>query len=155
MTTVTLTAPIPTRTTTAVSTTSASPAPETGAVAGVPRLLLRLEGAALLALTAWAYGHFAFAGWGLFAALFLVPDAAFLAYLAGPRIGAIAYNATHSLIGPALLGALALMLGAPTLGAIALVWAAHVGFDRMMGYGLKYASAFGATHLGRIGAGSK
>jgi hypothetical protein len=31
---------------------------------------------------------------------------------------------------------------------IALIWTAHIGFDRMMGYGLKYATAFGATHLG-------
>jgi hypothetical protein len=137
---------------TTTTTASSIGSNETGAVAGVPRLLLRLEGAALLALTAWAYGHFALAGWGLFAALFLVPDAAFLAYLAGPRSGAIAYNATHSLIGPALLGAMGVLLGAPTLLAIALVWTAHVGFDRMMGYGLKYGTAFGATHLGRVGA---
>ncbi len=124
---------------------------ESGAVRGGPRAILRLEGAALLALSAWAYGHFALGGWGLFAALFLVPDVAFAAYLAGPKVGAAAYNATHSLVGPALLGAIAIGLAAPTLGAIALVWAAHVGFDRMMGYGLKYASAFGATHLGAIG----
>jgi hypothetical protein len=38
-----------------------------------------------------------------------------------------------------------------TLLAIAAVWAAHIGFDRMLGYGLKYSSAFGDTHLGRIG----
>jgi hypothetical protein len=34
---------------------------------------------------------------------------------------------------------------------IALIWLAHVGFDRALGYGLKYATAFGDTHLGRIG----
>jgi Domain of unknown function (DUF4260) len=28
---------------------------------------------------------------------------------------------------------------------------AHIGFDRMLGYGLKYASGFGDTHLSRIG----
>ncbi len=32
-----------------------------------------------------------------------------------------------------------------------LVWVAHIGLDRMLGYGLKYASAFSHTHLGRIG----
>jgi hypothetical protein len=34
---------------------------------------------------------------------------------------------------------------------IAAIWAAHIGFDRMLGYGLKYSSSFNDTHLGRIG----
>ena len=33
----------------------------------------------------------------------------------------------------------------------ALIWAAHIGFDRALGYGLKYPTSFGETHLGRIG----
>lgn len=132
-----------------VSPATPSSADPTG-VTGGPRALLRLEGAAVLALAAAAYGHFG-AGWGLFAACFLVPDLAFLGYLAGPRVGAAAYNATHSYVGAALLGALGVALSAPLAISLALVWTAHVGFDRMMGYGLKYASAFGHTHLGRIG----
>jgi hypothetical protein len=28
---------------------------------------------------------------------------------------------------------------------------AHIGFDRALGFGLKYASGFGDSHLGRIG----
>lgn len=134
---------------------AAAAAPRTtGAVEGAPRTLLRLEGAALMVLALLAYGHLALAGWGFFAALFLAPDLAFFGYLAGPRVGAAAYNATHSTLGAAVLGTLAAFLAQPTLGAIALVWAAHVGFDRMMGYGLKYGSAFGHTHLGRIGKGA-
>lgn len=132
--------------------TSASTAAPAG-VTGGPRVLLRLEGAAVLALAAAAYGHLGAAGWGVFAACFLAPDLAFLGYLAGPRVGAAAYNATHSYLGAALLGATGVALGAPTAIALALIWTAHVGFDRMMGYGLKYASAFGHTHLGRLGHG--
>jgi hypothetical protein len=41
--------------------------------------------------------------------------------------------------------------GGPLAEHIALIWLAHVGVDRALGYGLKYASAFGDTHLGRIG----
>ena len=37
------------------------------------------------------------------------------------------------------------------MGGLALIWAAHIGFDRALGYGLKYPSGFGDTHLGRIG----
>jgi hypothetical protein len=38
-----------------------------------------------------------------------------------------------------------------TILLIAMIWLAHIGFDRALGYGLKYASGFGFTHLGRIG----
>ncbi|MDU3890869.1 MAG: DUF4260 family protein [Serratia liquefaciens] len=33
----------------------------------------------------------------------------------------------------------------------ALIWGAHIGFDRALGYGLKYASGFADTHLGGLG----
>lgn len=39
----------------------------------------------------------------------------------------------------------------PLILSIAMIWLAHIGFDRALGYGLKYASGFGFTHLGRIG----
>jgi len=125
--------------------------PFPGGAAGAPRVLLRLEGALVLVLATLAYAHLGLAGWGLFAACFLAPDLAFLGYLAGPRLGAIAYNTTHSTLGYAGLAALGVVLGAPTLLALALIGVAHVGFDRMLGYGLKYGSAFGHTHLGVVG----
>jgi hypothetical protein len=138
MTTTTLETTIPTTTT----------APFPGGVRGTPNVLLRLEGAALLALATLAYAQLG-AGFGVYAALFLVPDLAFIGYLAGPRIGAIAYNATHALVGPTALFALSYAM--PALLPYALIWAAHVGFDRMLGYGLKYDTAFGHTHLGEVG----
>jgi hypothetical protein len=120
-----------------------------GVVSGHVRNVLRLEGLAVLAVSAVAYqavsGH-----WGLFAALFLGPDLAFLAYLAGPRAGAFAYNLTHSLIGPLTLLGLGLA-AAPAVTPFALIWIAHIGFDRCLGYGLKFVTGFGDTHLGRVG----
>lgn len=111
-------------------------------------LLLRLEGLALflasLAAMAWL-GE----GWGLFLALWLVPDLSMLGYLAGPRWGARAYNAAHMTPGPLLLGCLALRW--PELLVPALAWASHVGGDRALGYGLKSPTGFRDTHLGRIG----
>ena len=32
--------------------------------------------------------------------------------------------------------------------AIGLIWLAHIGFDRLIGYGLKYETGFRHTHLG-------
>lgn len=89
-----------------------------------------------------------------FAALFLAPDVAFLGYLAGPRVGAAAYNTTHSTLGPLALAAIG-VLYAPDAMPLALIWLAHIGFDRALGYGLKYGSAFADTHLGRVGRRNK
>src|SRR5690606_20505917 len=128
---------------------AAAPAP--AGVRGGPRALLRLEGAALLLGALALYVHLG-GGLGLFAALFLVPDLSMLGYLLGPRAGAGFYNAGHSTLGPALLAAGALSLGAPAWALLAgLIWAAHIGFDRMFGYGLKYGRGFAATHLGELG----
>jgi hypothetical protein len=33
---------------------------------------------------------------------------------------------------------------------LALIWSAHIGIDRLLGYGLKYPTAFKETHLGRV-----
>lgn len=119
-----------------------------GSATGGVRQLLRLEGLGVLVAAAVLYAQHG-AGWGIFAATFLLPDLALLAFLAGARIGALAYNATHSYVGPLLAAAASHYTGLPL--TVSLVWAAHVGFDRALGYGLKYAKGFGFTHLGRIG----
>jgi len=123
---------------------------EGGASGGV-RGILRLEGLALFAAAIFFYVQAA-ASWKLFALLFLVPDLSFAFYLFGPRIGAAAYNTMHSTIGPVSLALFALVArpDMPLLIPIALIWFAHVGFDRALGYGLKYASGFSDTHLGAI-----
>lgn len=120
------------------------------------RFLLRAEGAALFsgALVAFAALDIS---WWMFVALFLAPDIAFVFYLFGSREGAIAYNIMHSTIGPIVLGAIGWWMSLDILGMIlagcAVIWIAHVGFDRMLGYGLKYTSSFHDTHLGKIGRG--
>jgi hypothetical protein len=120
-----------------------------GANGGV-RKLLRTEGLALLIVAAWAFSRVS-GDWRLFLALFLVPDASFAFYLFGPRVGAIAYNAMHATLGPLLLAGASLALQQPVALPVALIWLAHIGLDRALGYGLKYTSSFGDTHLGRIG----
>ena len=119
-----------------------------GFVAGGPRVLLRLEAlAALGGVAAWYQAQGA--GWLVFGILFLAPDLSMLGYLAGRRIGAVCYNAAHSYLGP--IGLIAAAQVEPQLLPFGLIWAAHVAFDRALGYGLKYGTAFGDTHLGRVG----
>jgi Domain of unknown function (DUF4260) len=79
--------------------------------------------------------------------LFLVPDLSMLGYLSGPQTGAVTYNLFHTYVLPGLLAALGLLTGSTLLVSLALVWFAHIGFDRMVGYGLKYPTGFFDTHL--------
>ncbi len=125
-----------------------------GYARGAPRLLLRAEGLAV-ALAAIAAFSQSGASWRLFAALILAPDLAMLFYLGGPRIGAAAYNAVHTYVGPIALFGAAAAAGAPAAMAAALVWSAHIGVDRALGFGLKYGEGFGFTHLGRVGRQAK
>lgn len=88
--------------------------------------------------------------WWLFGLLLLAPDVSMLGYLAGRGVGAAVYNVFHSYPLPAVLGGFGLLAGAPLAVAVALVWFAHIGMDRMLGYGLKYGTGFKDTHLGRV-----
>ena len=117
--------------------------------AGV-RAILRLEGAAALAAAVALYAHAGFS-WPLFALLILAPDLAMLAYLIGPRAGAAAYNLVHTYALALPLALAGFWLASPIAAALGLIWIAHIGMDRMLGYGLKYRSGFSDTHLGRIG----
>jgi hypothetical protein len=120
-----------------------------GSVTGNIRLL-RLEGVAAFAAAVVFYAQAGFS-WPAFALFFLAPDLAMLASLAGPRASAIAYNLAHTYVLAAALTFAGFFGGVPALAAAGLIWIAHIGFDRALGYGLKYSSAFGDTHLGRIG----
>ena len=125
-----------------------------GAAEGGVRGLLRLEGLGLLSGAVALYWRSG-GDWKLFAILFLSPDLSFLFYLAGARLGALAYNAAHSTLGPLALAVFGFALHQPLALSVALIWFAHVGFDRALGYGLKYARGFGFTHLGKIGRNAK
>ena len=122
---------------------------ELGFVQGGVRGLLRLESLAVLALSLFGFA-FLHANWWMFAALFFLPDLTFAGYWAGPRAGAIAYNALHSYLGPTLLCFTAVAAHRSSVLPIALIWTAHIAFARALGYGLKYSSAFGDTHLGQL-----
>jgi hypothetical protein len=111
--------------------------------------MLRAEGLFELLVALALYAHIS-GSWMTFAIFFLAPDVALLAYAVNARLGAAAYNVTHSYVGPAFT-ALAGLTFAPAALAFAVIWAAHIGFDRALGYGLKSREGFGQTHLGLVG----
>jgi hypothetical protein len=119
------------------------------AAARLPGLLLRLEGAVVLAGSLALYFDEGF-GWLALVVLALAPDLAMLGYAAGPRAGAIAYDVAHTEALPVALGVVGLLSGDSLPVQLALIWLAHIGADRLLGYGLKYPTAFGDTHLQRV-----
>lgn len=121
-----------------------------GGTTGAVRLVLRLEGFMVLLICVTLYQRLP-GSWETFALCFLLPDLSFAGYLLGPKVGAITYNSAHSYAGPLLCAGAGLGTGAHIWLLAALIWSAHVGFDRALGYGLKYSEGFGFTHLGRIG----
>jgi hypothetical protein len=116
-----------------------------GVVLGVPRVLVRTENLAIMVAAVIAYGGLG-ANWWLFALLFLVPDIFMIGYLRGPRLGAAIYNAGHWYGLPVALAASGFFAHSTT-ASIGLIWAAHIGFDRALGFGLKYPDSFKASHL--------
>ena len=121
-----------------------------GSVAGAVRVWLRIEGVAALVAGVALYLHEG--GQVLWLVpLLLAVDVSMAGYLAGPRLGAISYNLAHNwATGLAVLGS-GVALGSMPLLLAGAVLVAHVGFDRLAGYGLKYPTAFRDTHLGRLG----
>jgi Domain of unknown function (DUF4260) len=110
--------------------------------------ILRLEGLGYLILACALYQYLNFS-WAQFALYFLVPDLAILVYVfTNARAGMIAYNLTHSSIGASIAGLLGILLHQTLFMQISLIWFAHIGLDRALGYGLKYPMGFRVTHLG-------
>ena len=112
-------------------------------------ILLRLEGlgyAVAALLIYWQQGF----SWWMFAAFILMPDLSMLGYLAGVRVGAICYNIVHATPLPWALFMFAYFTNNTVVLSIALIWFAHIGIDRALGYGLKYTTGFKDTHLGSL-----
>jgi len=126
----------------------------TGSVTGAPKALLRLEGLFVLIAACAAYARTG-GDWWLFAILFLAPDLSMLGYLAGRKAGAFFYNLGHWYALPFVAVAWGIFGHNALALDIGLIWTAHIGFDRALGYGLKYADSFGATHLGLKGKAAK
>ncbi|KKK38168.1 hypothetical protein WQ57_10195 [Mesobacillus campisalis] len=111
--------------------------------------LLHAEGMAVLALCVYLYVFFQFS-WVLFLVLLFLPDLSMVGYAFNPKTGARVYNLFHTYTIPVILVILGIFLSNSTIISISLIWTAHIGMDRMLGYGLKYPTHFKDTHLNRV-----
>ena len=121
-----------------------------GTVSGGPRWWLRLDG---LVLLGGSLALFATTGqpWWLVPLVILLPDVFMVGYAGGTRLGAFVYNLGHTYLAPALVAGTGLLTHRDIVTALGLLWFAHIGMDRVAGFGLKYDDAFGHTHLGWLG----
>jgi hypothetical protein len=114
-----------------------------------PRPLLRAVGLVVLVAACLAYRRLG-GSWLMFAALFFAPDLLMLGYLSGTRSGAWLYNLGHTYLTFGIIGFAAFLANAPQVLLVCVIWTAHIGFDRLLGYGLRYGTAFKDTHLARV-----
>lgn len=112
--------------------------------------LLKFEELAEMLLALFVFAHLSYAWWVL-PATFLLPDLSMIGYIAGPRVGAICYNLVHHKALAVAVGVTGWVMGQPLLVLAGTVLLFHSAFDRLLGYGLKYATGFKNTHLGGMG----
>jgi hypothetical protein len=114
-----------------------------------PKRLLHLEGLIVLAAAMVAYRVLG-DSWLKFVLLFLAPDVFMAGYFFDAKTGAAVYNLGHTYTAPFLLWLALYCAHASSFFFICVIWAAHIGFDRFLGYGLKYTTVFKDTHLGKV-----
>ena len=112
--------------------------------------LIRLEEIALFVLSIYVL-YTLKAQWWFYLLLLIGPDISMLGYLAGPRVGAIAYNLFHHKFTAIVFFLVGIISSPWMMQVIGAVLFGHSSFDRIFGYGLKYYSGFSDTHLGTIG----
>lgn len=114
------------------------------------KLILKAEEFTMLLLGIFAFRQLDFAWWW-FPLLFLLPDLGMLGYIFNNKTGAFFYNLFHHRGLAIMLWIFGFGLQQEFIQLIAVILFAHVAFDRMLGYGLKYEKGFKFTHLGQIG----
>lgn len=113
-----------------------------------PDLLLRAEAGLSLVVACIAYQYYFPHHWTLFALAFFAPDISLLGYVVGRSVLApLFYNLAHNAVFPLLLAIVSFSSSSQAAGEIALIWIAHISFDRLAGYGLKYPRLFRFTHI--------
>jgi len=113
------------------------------------KLLLHIEGLMVLALSIYFYSYLQFS-WIAFVIMLFAPDLSALGYLKNNQVGSVVYNLFHTYSIPVAIIIFSMLVHSYIFLMVSLIWVAHIGMDRMLGYGLKYPTKFQDTHLNRI-----
>ena len=115
------------------------------------RRILNGQGAAVLGAVVYIYFFRVDGSWILFIGLLLAPDIGLTAYASrNNRFGSILYDAFHTYILSVALLVPGVAASSEVVIQIGLIPAAHIGMDRAIGYGLKYATGPKPTHLQKV-----
>ena len=101
-----------------------------------PSVLRRFDGLAVAGIALLLYRELG-VSWWIFLVAFLAPDLAFLGFLHGKRAGTAAYNLVHTYLWSAGLFAIGFAGEHTWVMATGLIWLAHIGADRALGFGPK------------------
>lgn len=110
--------------------------------------IIRIEEAAMFALTIFLFYFQLDYVWWMFWALLLTPDVSMLGYVINTKTGALLYNIFHHKALAILIYAIGLYADESVLILTGLILFGHASMDRIFGYGLKYPDDFKHTHLG-------
>lgn len=111
--------------------------------------IVHFEGLVVFIAAIYAYSLYEFS-WIIFFLFLLVPDLSMLAYGINNHVGANIYNLFHTYIISILIVIIGAYFKIDIVIMIGLIWTAHIGMDRMFGYGLKYETDFKDTHIQRL-----
>lgn len=73
-----------------------------------------------------------------------------IGYLKNKKLGATVYNLVHNYATGLIVLTIGYLLVNQVIESIGIILFAHVALDRLLGFGLKYPSAFKDTHLQKI-----
>lgn len=111
--------------------------------------IVHLEGAVIFLAMIYLYGFYGF-HWWIFILFLFAPDISILGYMVNNHVGAMIYNVCHTYIFSIIIFLCGLFFQQELAIAIGIIWTAHIGMDRLCGFGLKYHTAFKDTHLQKI-----
>lgn len=111
--------------------------------------LVHLEGLVMFLAMIYIYSVYDF-NWWLFLLLVLAPDVSMVAYLINNQVGSKIYNLFHTYTISVFIILVGFFLQLEVFLIIGLIWTAHIGMDRLFGYGLKYSTSFQDTHFQRL-----
>lgn len=115
----------------------------------MPKMFLHLEGLVVLVGSTFVYFHMQYS-WIWFVLLLFAPDLSALAYMKNTRVGSLVYNVFHTYTLPAIIFSYSWFVQSDIGFMMSIIWIAHIGMDRMVGYGLKYPTTFQDTHFRRM-----
>ena len=113
------------------------------------KTVLKLEYLGGFLLSLYLFSQLPYAWWW-YPILFFAPDLSMVGYLVNTKVGAATYNTFHHWGLAVVFYLLGGIFHLPILQLAGVIMTGHLFFDRMLGYGLKYADGFKNTHLGKI-----